>query len=75
MTPIIALAQNTHNRLISDNVDCKYYGDFKDTRDKHLTMANYNKIIICINSLHYLEDKKYKVVVVDEIETLLLLKH
>jgi hypothetical protein len=34
-------------------------------------MAIYDKLIICINSLPYTKDKKFKVVVIDEIETLL----
>ena len=34
-------------------------------------MTNYDRLIICINSLHYLQEKTYKVVIIDEIETLL----
>jgi hypothetical protein len=34
-------------------------------------MAIFDKLIICINSLPYTKDKTYKIVVIDEIETLL----
>ena len=50
MTPIIALAQNTKQRLGESNVDVKYYKDIATTRDHHLTMINYDRLIICINS-------------------------
>jgi len=77
MTPNIALAQNTHHRMVQNKIDCCYYKDtklFKNSSDK-LKLNNYDNLIICINSLHYLTKKNYKVVVIDEIETLLLKWH
>jgi hypothetical protein len=71
ITPLEALAQNTKFRLEQDNIECKYYKDFKNSKEKHERMAIYDKLIICINSLPYTKDKKFKVVVIDEIETLL----
>ena len=65
MTPIIALAQNTKHRLTEKQIDCLYYKDNK----KKLDTAD--RLIVCINSLEKTQDKVYKVVVVDEIETLL----
>ena len=34
-------------------------------------MKDQDKLIICLNSLHYTDERKYKIVVIDEIETLL----
>ena len=71
ITPNIALAQNTTQRLKTDNIDITYYKDFKRTTDKIDKIPKQNKLMICINSLHYTDNKKYKVVVIDEIETVL----
>jgi len=71
MTPLEALAQNTQHRLQENNINCKYYNDFKNAQEKHQKMSIYDKLIICINSLPYTKDKYYKIVVIDEIETLL----
>ena len=71
LAPIEALAQNTMHRLEQNNINCKYYKDFKNSKEKHDKLADYDKMIICINSLAYTQNKKYKIVVVDEIETLL----
>ena len=78
MTPNVALAQNTHHRMVEQNIHCCYYKDttlFKSSHDKY-KLNNYDNLIICINSLHYLKpDKKYKCVVIDEIESLLIKWH
>lgn len=70
MTPIIALAQNTHYRLTEDGISCKYYNDSSSKKSK-ANLSEHDKIIICINSLQYIAEKKYDIVVIDEIETLL----
>lgn len=68
MTPIIALAQNTKYRLEQDDINCHYY---KEASEEPL--SNHDNLIICINSLYKLDQhKKYKIVVIDEIETLLM---
>ena len=72
MTPNVALAQNTHQRMTQNNIKCCYYKDtelFKSSTDK-CKMNNHDNLIVCINSLHYIT-KKYKTVVIDEIESLL----
>ena len=71
ITPNIALAQNTTQRLRTDGIDISYYKDFKRTVDKIEQMKEQDKLMICINSLHYTDERKYKIVVIDEIETLL----
>ncbi len=76
VTPIIALAQNTHHRITSEGINCCYYKDptlFKSINDK-CKMNAFDNLIICINSLHYL-NKTYNIVVIDEIETLLIKWH
>jgi hypothetical protein len=71
MAPIEALAQNTMHRLEENKINCKYYKDFKSSSEKQAKLSEYDQMIICINSLHYTQNKTYKVVVIDEIETLL----
>ena len=82
MTPLISLAQNTKHRLAEEGVKCKFYKDCKNKAEK-IDLCYSDELIICINSLLYLEretvkggekttiSKNYKVVVIDEIETLL----
>ena len=71
ITPNIALAQNTTQRLRTDGIDISYYKDLKNPIDKMEHMKDQDKLIICLNSLHYTDERKYKIVVIDEIETLL----
>jgi hypothetical protein len=78
MTPNVALAQNTYHRMTEKNINCCYYKDteiFKNSQDK-FKMNNFKNLIVCINSLHYLKtEKKYKYVIIDEIESLLIKWH
>jgi hypothetical protein len=71
ITPNIALAQNTTQRLKTDGIDISYYKDFKKVSDKVANISKQDKLMICINSLHYTNDKNYKIVVIDEIESVL----
>jgi hypothetical protein len=71
ITPNIALAQNTNQRLKTDKIDIAYYKDFKKVADKIELIPKQDKLMICINSLHYTNDTKYKIVIIDEIETVL----
>ena len=73
MTPNIALSRNTLNRLneIEDGENkTAFYQSFKS--DEKETMKKQKKLIICLNSLHYLDNTKYDTIIIDEIETLLL---
>jgi len=70
ITPNIALAQNTTQRLKADDINVAFYKDFKTSSEKKNTIPLQDKLIICINSLFYTEIN-YKVVVIDEIETVL----
>lgn len=69
ITPNIALSQNTVHRMELNEIDVVYYQNFTK-RDKHL-MLQFDKLIICLNSLHYLEKYNNNIIVIDEIETLL----
>ena len=72
MTPIVALAQNTHYRLEEEKIECQYYQDFDTKEEKAANMCKFERLIICINSLHYTKTTKYKIVIIDEIETFLI---
>jgi energy-coupling factor transporter ATP-binding protein EcfA2 len=62
-------------RLEQNKINCKYYKDFKNSNEKTAKLSEYDHMIISINSLHYTTNKNYKVVIVDEIETLLNTNH
>ena len=68
VAPNIALAENTAKR-IGDEVSL--YTNFTPKQKKDGIFKTVKKLIICQNSMHYVKEK-YKVVVIDEIETLLL---
>ena len=73
MTPIVALADNTKFRLDTAKIICNHYKEFKGGPEvKKIKMPKCDKLIICINSIFYTGTKKYKVVVIDEIETFLI---
>ena len=67
ITPLILLGQNVKQRLSDKNIDYKYNKDIKNKND----ISNYNNLIVCINLLHYNDYTDYKIVVIDEIKTLL----
>jgi len=70
MTPLISLAMNTKHRLNEENIECKFYKECKNKQEKE-ELDECDKLVICINSLLYIKEKNYKVVIIDEIETLL----
>lgn len=70
ITPNIALAQNTTQRLRADGINVSFYKEFKTSQDKRNQIPDQDQLMICINSLFY-TTKEYKVVVIDEIETVL----
>jgi hypothetical protein len=71
ITPNIALAQNTRQRLNEANINVSYYKDYKTSSEKDEKIHKQEQLMICLNSLHYTYEKNYKVVVIDEIETVL----
>lgn len=71
LCPNKALANNTLNRLQEKEIDISYYLDFNANQKKNGILNDQQNLIIVLNSLHYLKDKKYGVIVIDEIETLI----
>jgi hypothetical protein len=71
ITPNIALAQNTRQRLNEANINVSYYKDYKTSLEKDELIHKQEQLMICLNSLHYTYEKNYKVVIIDEIETVL----
>ena len=61
IAPIIALARNLTSRI-----DATFYKDIK-----HKEGMNEPRLLICMNSLHYV-DRTYDTVVIDESETVLM---
>ena len=70
MTPNIALADNTYQRMISFPDTCLYNEEKRSDKKQNLIQKSKN-LMVCMNSLKYATDKKYKVVVIDEVETFL----
>jgi hypothetical protein len=70
MTPLISLAQNTKHRLDEEDIECKFYKDCKSLEEKN-ALNEATNLLICINSLKYINTQSYKIVIIDEIETLL----
>jgi hypothetical protein len=70
MTPNIALADNTFERM-KDFHHTNLYNEEKKKEKKQELIEKSKNLMICMNSLKYASDKKYKVVVIDEVETFL----
>ena len=71
LCPNIALSKNTLHRLNESNVNVAHYSDFKADDKKKGKLNEIDNLIIVLNSLHYVDEKKFDIVVIDEIETLL----
>lgn len=71
LCPNKALANNTLNRLQEKEIDISYYLDFNAKQKTDGILNNQKNLILVVNSLHYLNKKKYGVVIIDEIETLI----
>ena len=70
ITPNIALADNTFNRIQENKIICNKYNTKNNKKDKADLIKNSQSIMICLNSLFYIT-KNYDVLVIDEIETFL----
>jgi len=71
IAPNRALGTNTHKRFEDENVDVCHYESIKTKDKKEGKMKDEDRLIICLNSIHYINDVKYDVLVIDEIETLI----
>ena len=71
IAPNKALAHNTHCRIGEADIECVHYLEQNSQQKKEGSLEKENNCIIVANSLHYLPTKKYDVIVIDEIETLI----
>ena len=72
ITPNISLANNIYKRVVDEFKydDFIYYQKISTKLKKEGKLNEIDKLIICLNSIHYL-NRDYKTIVIDEIETLL----
>ena len=68
ITPNISLAENTSFRMKEKKIKHTLYNDKADKKKTNIKTAD--NLIICLNSLIHTA-KKYKILVIDEVETLL----
>lgn len=66
IVPRISLANDIQERFKKCDLDFVLYNQIDDKQ----LMGNENNLIICINSLIYLADCKYDLIIIDEIETI-----
>lgn len=71
IAPNKALATNTKKRFEVENIDLCHYEEVSTKHKKSGKLKEVDRLIICLNSIHYIDDVKYDVLVIDEIETLL----
>lgn len=71
ITPNIALANNTLARIAEEGVKCADYRKFKTWEKKNGILKDQKNLMICANSLHYVMDRTYHTIVIDEPETFL----
>ena len=68
--PNKALASNTQKRLEDKSITATHYLDVHTKLKKNGDLNEYDKLIIVLNSLHYLQEKSYDIIVIDEVETM-----
>lgn len=71
IAPNRALATNTKRRFEMEDIDVCNYQDVNTKKKKEGKLKEEQRLIVCLNSLHYIENTKYDVLVIDEIETLI----
>jgi hypothetical protein len=71
IAPNKALATNTKKRFEVEDIDVCHYEEMATKDKKAGKLQEKEKLIICLNSIHYIENTQYDVLVIDEIETLI----
>lgn len=71
IAPNRALASNTKKRFEDEQIHIQHYEGLTTKQKKDGELNHCKELIICLNSLHYLNTKTYQVLVIDEIETLI----
>jgi hypothetical protein len=69
ITPNVALANNTLSRIAEYGVDCADYRKYKVWQKLNGILKDQKNLMICANSLHYIMDRTYHTIVIDEPET------
>lgn len=69
ITPNIALANNTLQRIAQQGVECADYRAFPTWKKRNGILKEQKNLMICANSLHYVSDRTYHTIIVDEPET------
>lgn len=71
IAPNRALATNTKKRFEMEDIDICNYQEVNTKKKKEGKLKEEPRLIVCLNSLHYIENTHYDVLVIDEIETLI----
>ena len=76
ISPNITLSRGIHFRLNEEKLGFEHYDiDYKTKATKNkkqkLEMALSTKLIVCINSLHYLNNNRFDIIIYDESDTTL----
>lgn len=71
ITPNIALARNTYKRMCDIGIECIFYQDVKTHQKSTIFQDDTKNLIICANSLHYVGNRTFDTIVIDESETFL----
>ena len=70
IAPNIELIENTVKRFEHKNTDIQHYLNDFSLKDKDNGCFNdVSNLMIVLNSIHYLKDKQFETVIIDEIET------
>ena len=76
ISPNITLSRGIHFRLNQENLGFEHYDiDYKNKATKNkkqkLEMCLSKQLIVCINSLHYLNNNRFDIIIYDESDTTL----
>ena len=69
--PNKSLANNTLFRLTKENVITNDYLKYSTPEKKNGVLNTLDNLVVVINSLHYIQESGFKVIIIDEIETVL----
>jgi hypothetical protein len=71
VAPNIALAENTLTRLSCESIECSNYLKFAPKTKKEGILNDQKNLMVCLNSLSYINTANFRIMVIDEIETIL----
>jgi hypothetical protein len=71
IAPNKALALNTQKRFENQNINVTHYESIKTKDKKNGKLKTCEQLIVCLNSLHYIQNAVYDILIIDEIETLI----